>query len=66
MLPAGWRQAPPEIETDRLLLRCPREKDGPQLYCAISELLPELRPWFAWAADLAPTADNFALPASSV
>lgn len=58
MFPAGWRQAPPRIETERLLLRCPLEKDGPQLYAAISESLVELRPWFAWAADIVLTPDS--------
>jgi RimJ/RimL family protein N-acetyltransferase len=58
MFPAGWRQAPPQIETKRLLLRCPREADGPQLYAAIIESLAELQPWFAWAVDIDLTPDN--------
>jgi RimJ/RimL family protein N-acetyltransferase len=58
MFPAGWRQAPPEIRTDRLHLRCPREEDGPQLFAAITESQAQLRPWFAWAADLNLTPDN--------
>ncbi len=52
MFPAGWRQAPPIIETKRLILRCPQETDGPQLYAAIKESLSDLRRWFAWADDL--------------
>ncbi len=58
MFPAGWHQAPPQIDTDRLRLRCPRESDGPQLYAAISESLPELQPWFAWAVDIQLTPAN--------
>ena len=58
MIPAGWHLSPPEIETERLLLRCPQEEDGPELYAAISESLAELRPWFAWTADLNLTAEN--------
>jgi RimJ/RimL family protein N-acetyltransferase len=58
MFPTGWRQAPPEIETERLRLRCPKEADGPQLYAAISESLAELRPWFAWAVDIELTPAN--------
>lgn len=58
MLPVGWRQAPPHLETERLHLRCPRESDGPQLFAAISESLAELRPWYTWAADIHPTPDS--------
>ncbi len=58
MFPAGWRQAPPEIKTDRLHLRCPREADGPQLFAAIAESQAELRPWFAWADELDLTPEN--------
>ena len=52
MIPADWRLLPPEIQTERLRLRCPQEQDGPELYAAISESLAELQPWFAWTADL--------------
>jgi RimJ/RimL family protein N-acetyltransferase len=55
---SGWRIAPPEIQTERLHLRCPQEQDGPELYAAISESLPELQPWFAWTADLNLTPEN--------
>ena len=55
---SDWRLAPPDIQTDRLLLRCPQEQDGPELYAAISESLPELQSWFAWAADLILTPEN--------
>ena len=58
MFPNRWRQSPPQLETDRLRLRCPREDDGPELYAAICESQAELSPWFAWAADINLTADN--------
>ena len=52
MLPKVWRSTPPEIKTNRLLLRCPQEQDGPELFAAISESLARLRPWFCWTADI--------------
>jgi RimJ/RimL family protein N-acetyltransferase len=41
-------QIPRQIETERLLLRCPREEDGPALYAAAVESAERLRPWFGW------------------
>ena len=44
---------PATIETERLLLRPPREGDGPLLFAAVSESLPELRRFLAslpWVA----------------
>jgi len=44
---------PAAIETERLLLRPPRAGDGPELYEAVSESLPELRRFLAslpWVA----------------
>ena len=44
--------APTEIETPRLLLRCPRAGDGAAVHAAVVESLPELRAWSAslpWA-----------------
>lgn len=64
MVPAGWRQSPPVLETERLLLRCPREQDGPQLYAAIRETLADLQPWFAWALDVHLTPQNCAFTAA--
>lgn len=64
MYPAGWRQAPPVLETERLLLRCPREEDGPQLYAAIDETLADLQPWFAWAVDVDLTPRNCSFTAA--
>ena len=36
---------PETISTPRLLLRAPREQDGPAMYRAVAESLPELRRW---------------------
>ena len=55
---------PPSLETDRLLLRAPRAGDGPLLYEALAESLPELRrflaslPWVAGEQTLA-SAETF-------
>ena len=58
MILTNWRDGPPIIETERLLLRCPEETDGLELLAAISESLAELQPWFAWTADLTLTPDS--------
>ncbi len=42
------REIPTEIETPRLVLRCPREGDGAPFHDAIHASLPELRPWLTW------------------
>ena len=61
---SGWRLAPPEIQTERLQLRCPQEEDGPELYAAISESLAELQPWFAWSTDLILTPESSTITAA--
>ena len=61
---SDWRLAPPEIQTERLLLRCPQEQDGPELFAAISESLPELQPWFAWTTDLTLTLESITITAA--
>jgi RimJ/RimL family protein N-acetyltransferase len=43
------RNFPHEIETERLLLRCPLPGDGPALATAVAASLPELRAWMPWA-----------------
>ncbi len=43
------RDCPETLETARLVLRCPRPGDGPELYAATVESLAELRPWLPWA-----------------
>jgi hypothetical protein len=46
------RAVPEQLETQRLLIRCPRPGDGAAVYAAVLESLPELRAWGAslpWA-----------------
>ncbi len=40
---------PETIQTERLLLRAPRQEDGPAVYRAVAASLPELRRWMVWA-----------------
>jgi len=40
---------PDHFETERLLVRCPRPGDGPAIYEAVRESLPELAEWAPWA-----------------
>jgi RimJ/RimL family protein N-acetyltransferase len=46
MLPAS---VPTVLQTARLLLRAPRQEDGPAVYRAVAASLPELRRWMVWA-----------------
>ena len=48
---------PERIETERLVLRCPRAGDGPAVNRAVSDSLEALRPWMPWAKN-APSADD--------
>lgn len=46
------RDIPDQIETERLILRCPRPGDGAMVHAAVVETLAELRAWGAslpWA-----------------
>lgn len=43
------RNFPHEIETERLLLRCPLPGDGPAVATAVTASLDELRRWMPWA-----------------
>lgn len=63
-MPADMRQTPPillsipeQFETDRLLIRAPREGDGAAVNAAVIESLKELQPWMPWA-QTAPTAEE--------
>lgn len=47
-------EVPEALETERLLLRCPRAGDGAALNAAIRESWAELRPWMDWAQSLDP------------
>lgn len=42
-------EVPERIETERLILRCPRPGDGPTVNEAERETRAELRPWMPWA-----------------
>lgn len=42
---------PDSFETERLLLRCPRPGDGPEICRAVNESLDSLRPWMSWAQE---------------
>jgi RimJ/RimL family protein N-acetyltransferase len=42
---------PETIQTNRLLLRAPRSKDGPAIHAAVLASLPELRQWMSWAQE---------------
>lgn len=53
------RDIPTQIETERLLIRCPRAGDGPVVHAAVVETLAALRAWPAslpWAVH-EPTLD---------
>ncbi len=39
------RDLPLQIETERLLIRCPQPGDGPVVHLAVVETLGELRSW---------------------
>lgn len=42
----------PEIlETDRLVIRPPCLDDVPEIYAAVCESLPDLKPWMPWATE---------------
>ena len=42
---------PDSFDTERLTIRGPRVEDAPEIVAAVSESLPELRPWMPWAKD---------------
>ena len=48
---------PERLETERLVLRCPRSGDGPAVNRAVTDSLEGLRPWMPWAKH-APSADE--------
>lgn len=45
------RDFPESFETERLLIRAPQPGDGAQMCAAVTESLPELRPWLPWAQE---------------
>ena len=48
---------PEQLETERLLIRCPRAGDGAALNAAVLASLESLRPWLPWAR-VAPSLDE--------
>jgi RimJ/RimL family protein N-acetyltransferase len=50
-------EVPDRLETERLVLRCPRPGDGPAVNAAVCASLEGLRPWMPWAR-AAPSADE--------
>ena len=48
---------PERIDTEHLVLRCPRRGDGALVNAAVAESLAELGPWMPWAGS-APTLDE--------
>ena len=48
---------PERLETQRLVLRCPRPGDGLAVNSAVCDSLEGLRPWMPWAKN-APSADD--------
>jgi RimJ/RimL family protein N-acetyltransferase len=40
---------PTQLETERLILRCPELSDVPFVYQAVKESVKELEPWMPWA-----------------
>jgi len=48
---------PERIETERMILRCPRPGDGAVVNAAIRESLDALRPFMPWAQS-APSLDE--------
>jgi RimJ/RimL family protein N-acetyltransferase len=46
---ARYPHVPEAIETERLLIRCPKLEDVPAMYAAVRESLPALAPWMPWA-----------------
>ena len=47
---------PDSFDTERLTIRAPRVEDAQAIVEAVTESLPELRPWMPWAKEL-PTLD---------
>jgi RimJ/RimL family protein N-acetyltransferase len=42
---------PDSFETERLTIRAPRVEDAQEIIDAVTESLPELRPWMPWAKE---------------
>ncbi len=42
---------PDSFDTERLTIRAPRVEDAQEIVEAVTESLPELRPWMPWAKE---------------
>jgi RimJ/RimL family protein N-acetyltransferase len=51
------RDFPESFQSERLIIRAPRPGDGAEQCVAVTESLPELRPWMPWAQE-PPTVDE--------
>jgi len=54
----GGYAFPEQIETERLLLRAPRDGDGAEVNAAIRETYAELHEWMEWASYLPDVAET--------
>ena len=64
MISSNLREIASELQTDRLLLRCPQQGDGPAVFEAVRESLTELRAWpaslpWAMAAPSAAVSESY-------
>jgi RimJ/RimL family protein N-acetyltransferase len=53
----SFTELPHQLETARLILRCPQVGDGPEFNAAVRESLAQLQPWFEWAMEI-PTIED--------
>jgi RimJ/RimL family protein N-acetyltransferase len=47
---ATYPDIPEAIQSERLVIRCPKLEDVPELYASVRESLLELIPWMPWAS----------------
>ena len=57
MTPPLDLEIPESFETERLIIRCPREGDGAEVNAAIRETFEALKPWMPWV-DPIPTPEQ--------
>ncbi|MDQ6680963.1 MAG: GNAT family N-acetyltransferase [Pseudomonadota bacterium] len=51
-------EVPERIDSERLILRCPRRGDGAVVNAAVAASLSELGPWLPWAASMPTPAES--------
>jgi RimJ/RimL family protein N-acetyltransferase len=49
---------PEQIETDRMVVRCPRPGEGAAVNAAIADSIGELKPWMPWAQTMPSVEDS--------